>query len=675
MNLRRQLMLVSLLTLVLPWAGCQFVRETETALRSGQQQMLAGTAKAIADSLAQPEIARDFRRFGSSTFAEGQIYGHRLTRAPEVDGYYSDWLLSADSLRTLRGTGGTIRFAIGLTLQDLYLYVEVPDANVVYASAGTPVEDADHIVLHTAAADGEGWQFVFAAEAPGRVAVQRADDVSTVDDTQVRAYWEDTARGYQLEARIPRRMIDLRLGLEVISNGDAGRPVSSQTYTRNSPGKLISPSTFLASVADGYVQAQNGMRLMITDPVGWRLARAGTLTANGSASTSVVPEGWQQLLYRLLMERGPEAALAEPAASGREQQQYIVRALNGEDGSADWFRNRDSGRAVVAVAEPVWLGNEQLGALVLQQDTDAILSLTNETLLRFITLTVLATAIAALALLGYATWLSLRIRRLSHAAEHALDSGQPSSDLPSATASDEVGDLSRSFSNVLQQVASYNEYLRSLASKLSHEMRTPLTIVMSSLENLEHEPLNEQSREYTERAQTGARRLRKILNAMSEANRVEQLMENADTEVFNLGKVLETTVAAYRDAWPQRKFAFTSDGGNHQIDGSPELLIQMLDKLVDNAVDFSDERDEIGIAIANERQNIVMSVSNPGPPLPKAMRHRLFESMVSMRDDATAENLGLGLNIAKLIADGHGGSIGADNIDGGVKFEVRLPAA
>ena len=48
MTLRRQLLLVSLLTLILPWAGCQFIRETESALREGQQNMLAGTAQAIA---------------------------------------------------------------------------------------------------------------------------------------------------------------------------------------------------------------------------------------------------------------------------------------------------------------------------------------------------------------------------------------------------------------------------------------------------------------------------------------------------------------------------------------------------------------------------------------------------------------------------------------------------
>ena len=305
----------------------------------------------------------------------------------------------------------------------------------------------------------------------------------------------------------------------------------------------------------------------------------------------------------------------------------------------------------MAVAQPIWSGNIQTGALVLQQDTDAILSLTNATLIRLITFTVIATIGVALALIGYASWLSLRVRRLSHAADHALDTAQPTTELPSAEANDEIGDLSRSFSSVLIQLSTYNEYLRSLASKLSHELRTPLTIVTSSLENLDHEPLSEQSREYTERAQTGAKRLQKILSAMSEASRVEQLMENVDAEEFNIHTVLKSTVAAYRDAWPARVFEYQSEEFEDRINGSPELIVQMLDKLVDNAVDFSNAEETIEIGLERSEDTMVLSVTNPGPPLPELMRHRLFESMVSLRGDDSSENLGLGLNIAKLIAE------------------------
>jgi signal transduction histidine kinase len=330
---------------------------------------------------------------------------------------------------------------------------------------------------------------------------------------------------------------------------------------------------------------------------------------------------------------------------------------------------------VIAVAQPIWSGTVQTGALILQQDTEAILSLTNESLMRLITLTIVATVGVAAALLGYASWLSLRVRRLSHAADHALDTDQRSSALPSADAADEIGDLSRSFSSVLQQLAAYNEYLRSLASKLSHELRTPLTIVTSSLENLDHEPLSEQSREYTDRARSGAERLKKILNAMSESNRVEQLMENADTELFDLRKVLEATTAAYVDVWPGRTFVFSPGESEYRIDGSPELIVQMLDKLIENAVDFSAADDEIAIDLSRVDGEVSLSVRNPGPPLPNSMRNRLFESMVSVRPDAGGDNLGLGLNIAKLIAEGHGGSIRGENTEDGVRFDVRLPAA
>ena len=58
-------------------------------------------------------------------------------------------------------------------------------------------------------------------------------------------------------------------------------------------------------------------------------------------------------------------------------------------------------------------------------------------------------------------------------------------------------------------------------------------------------------------------------------------MENVDTELFDLRHVVEATTAAYRDAWTERKFVFHADKKQCVVSGSPELVIQMLDKLVD----------------------------------------------------------------------------------------------
>ena len=195
----------------------------------------------------------------------------------------------------------------------------------------------------------------------------------------------------------------------------------------------------------------------------------------------------------------------------------------------------------------------------------------------------------------------------------------------------------------------------------------------SSLENLEHEPLNEASHGYTTRAREGADRLRRILAAMSEASRVEELMANAEPESFDLKAVLESTVSAYRDVYKERSFSFDCGLEHANMTGSPELLIQMLDKLVDNAVGFSAAGDKIRITLDSADDAHVVAIENPGPPLPEKMRTQMFDSMVSMRSGENTKHLGLGLYVARLIAAGHGGRIEADNVAGGVVFKVILP--
>lgn len=676
MNLRRQLLLVSLLTLVLPWAGCEFIRETESALRQSQQQMLSGTAKAVAEALQRyPE------EFPAPSAQDGnpgdQLYGHLLDSEPVIDGYFNDWPLSEAALRQIRGVDGPIRFVAGLHGRYLYLYVAVTDDAIVYASPATGAVDdgsdhADRVVLVSANPPMASETLTFAAEAPGPVIAWRRNAFGFAPEPAVQARWQDVAGGYQVEARIPVGLLGTHLGVSVIntaSEREAG--TRSTSFAAGAPGPFVTTSSFLASQAEKLVQP--GTRMLITDHRGWRIAAVGAPGKTLPPAQGAV-SNWLRIAYQALVEPGTEPAFAEPDPSGRERQPYIAAALDGGS-SESWFRSRDSGRAIVAVAEPVRSGGGTIGAVVLQQGTDAILSLRNEGLARLMNVTIVAMVLVAGALLGYATWLSRRIRRLSLAAEQAVEGSGIRATLPSAESGDEIGDLSRSFSYVLGQLADYNDYLRSLASKLSHELRTPLAIVTSSLENLEQEGLAGAPAEYTARARDGAERLRRILNAMSEASRVEELMQHAEPEEFDLRRVVAPTVDAYRDVYPGRRFEFECTAAATSMRGSPELLIQMLDKLVDNAADFSAEGDRITVRLEARDGGLVLSVHNPGPPLPERMRSQLFDSMVSVRKDGSDRHLGLGLYVAKLIAEGHGGRIAADNADGGVRFSVVLPVA
>lgn len=666
--------MVSLLTLILPWAGCQFIRETETGLRSVQQEMLAGTANAIADSLSQfhYELMSDVDVTGPPS---GRLYAHPLQRAPLIDGYVNDWTIPAGAMVSIRGADGAIQYVLGSSGQYWFLFVDVRDASTIYATK-SPLDDkqifADRVRLLSIDPLGERTQFNFQAEAPGKIIATRHVANNVFSETRILAHWQDTASGYQLEVRLPKNLVDARVGLTVINTSEESNPgIASASFEGTSPGSIVSISPVLQSVAESHVQ--EGMRLVVVDKDGWRLAHAGSVLTTGGGVTGG-PSGWIQLAYNLLLERGASAELAEPAPGGREQLGYISEALQGQEGTGRWFRNQSTGRAVVSVAQPIWSGTVQTGAIILQQGTDAILSLTNQVLTRLVILTLISTLIVVIVLLGYASWLSLRIRRLSNAAESALDQRTLHSALPSALDGDEVGDLSRSFSNVLRQLGTYNDYLQSLATKLSHELRTPLTIVKSSLENLEHEKMSAEALKYTARAKEGADRLQTILRAMSEANRTEELIENFEPELFQLEQVLETTIAAYADAWPDRRFDFQCDSIDTRITGSPDLIIQMLDKLVDNAVDFTEVNETISVSVSQDATDLLISVSNPGPPLPEKMQNRLFNPMVSLRSGDPGKHLGLGLYIARLIAEGHQGSINATNTTNGVTVQVRLPA-
>jgi signal transduction histidine kinase len=237
-------------------------------------------------------------------------------------------------------------------------------------------------------------------------------------------------------------------------------------------------------------------------------------------------------------------------------------------------------------------------------------------------------------------------------------------------ARDELGDLSRSFSTALERLAQYNAYLEKLGGRLSHELRTPITVVRSSLENLRMAPLPEEARIYTERAADGLARLDTILTRMSEATRLESLVRQPERERFDAREVLRGCVSGYASVFPGIRFALALPNTPVMLRGAPDLYAQMLDKLAANAADFSSPHEPVRIRLDEKG---TLTVSNSGPLLPAEMTERLFESMVSVRANGGREpHLGLGLYMVRLIAEFHGGQARAANREDGSGVVVRV---
>jgi two-component system sensor histidine kinase ChvG len=391
------------------------------------------------------------------------------------------------------------------------------------------------------------------------------------------------------------------------------------------------------------------------------LALAGTLK-RGDAAEQTLTQRALGLLIPHPTEDFDDAIADDVLASGRE----IAGALAGRPGVR--LRNTPDGKAVViSAAHPIWNGDEVVGAVVVEESTNPILSVRSVALERLLVLTLAVFAAAAVVLAWFATRISTRIRKLRDEAESAIDAhgriAHPHSRLVTAqNSSDEIGDLSRSFSAMLAKLSQHHQYLESMASRLSHELRTPIAVVRSSLENLKLAPAD--GRIYIERAEAGLARLSTILTRMSEATRLEQGIASLERERFDLAAVVAGCVEGYRLAYPGQAFELAVAAEKAPVSGSPDLAAQLLDKLAANAVDFSRGGEPVRVSLSIADGAAQLTVANQGPPLPEAMRGKLFDSMVSVRGSGASgePHLGLGLYVARLIAEFHGGAIRAENL-------------
>ncbi len=414
-------------------------------------------------------------------------------------------------------------------------------------------------------------------------------------------------------------------------------------------------------------------RVWVVDLAGNVRGLAGAIYAEKSPSetTKVLSAAMRWLLTAKMNTVSNDVIDSRDAVLAQSE-----RALLGQP-NIEWRAQEDERLAVLSVAEPVWQGDNIVAAVIVEQSDSSQRALANRAAQSVIVVSVLVFAAAFGVLLWFAFGLSRRIMRLQKQANAAVDGqGRASGAFHAAPERDEIGALSRTLAAMVARQAGYNQYLEQLAGRLSHELRTPVAVVRSSLDNLRAAKLSDEDMTYLARADEGVARLSTLISRMAEATQLERLLQGADQETFDLRRLVDGCVEGYRLAFPAQAIAFSADGQSWQTRGVPDAIAQMLDKLIQNAVDFAAPGTSIDVALTSHPEGFKLTVSNTGPLLPSDTTS-LFASMVSIRQGADAGNhLGLGLYIAKLIAEFHSGTIRGDNRpdQSGVVMQVTLPS-
>ena len=687
MRLQTQLFLLSLFTLALPWAGIEYIKKIDGLLRDSQVQTQRAVANAITQSFfASREIQAIFKAQTLTSAQESAtIYATRTTQPLTLDGYADDWTtqnigkhsLENIYIETDTAQQGAYRIAEHGNLT--YFYFEITDKTLQYRNVNalkTLESDAFELVIFEA--NGEV-RYRFAPAAPGKINVETKGTAALAspgyrNDFRINAYWRENENGYQLEFAIPSRWVSHSFAFS-IKNAVANQIQLTQAQPSHAqqthPLTLIRESDKLRDALK--LHQQSGMRLILLNSNGFSLASNGKLTLK-QASIGGIPT-WLYKLIRQSDNATPYIDLLTnnaPYAGPTQQQSRWIRTGFGE---------------VLQTRTPLFYSDNatprtRMGEFIIEQSAQELQQLTNTVLSRLFIYSFWLIVVVSVTLFSYASWLSLRIRKLSLSAKSAIsDSGVVNTDFKPLNGRDELSELSHNYRDLLLRLNEYTGYLRTLASKLSHELRTPLAIVSSSLDNLSLLPLSEDAHTYAERAKQGNMRLSGILNAMSAASKVEQAINTAEQETVDVKAMLLALTQAYRDTFTTVSFdlKIENNGSNTCIQGSSELLVQLLDKLVDNAVDFSPANGVISITLTQNTETLTVTVTNQGPHLPAHMQGQLFDSMVSMRptheQPTDKHHLGLGLYIVRLISDFHQGNIRGYNIEHphGVAFELKLP--
>jgi dedicated sortase system histidine kinase len=685
-SLRSKLLLLSLLTLLLPWAGWRYATEMESTLRRSQEEALLTTAQVMSRVVAsEPELLYRTRELREQfDAARGDLFAHLLPTAPLIDGFPDEWPTPARPVPGFNATAEGARaqpvLRLGVQGRALYLYVQIETSRIVYETPSDeehaePAPATRLIVLTRDEFERErAWSI--SAAAPGPIIV-RSSEIGAPWRPQhetaphFTGVWRQSASGYALELRAPLNLFGTRLSVHAL---DAAGGVQSESALAwvHTGSELLKQR--LAQFAPENVRAS------VVDVDGWLLARAGSIRPTNVRTDypgmREDEEGFTRSIYRMLFSR--REAPVRPYGLPYGMWGPPVDDARAGRNSAIWFEEAGGEPSIVRAAVPVTYANERLGALVIEQPGERLALVREVALTRLLNMTMVAMLFTVIVTLVFAARLSHRIRRLSRAAATALTpEGRIEASIPGTSARDEIGALARSYDRLLNRVKEYTNYLQTLGSKLSHELRTPLTIVSSSLENLaSEEQLPAQQQEYLTRAREGAHRAHAILTAMSEATRVEQSIEQTERVRFDMAEVVRNMGRAYQASFARHRVELEVAAGACSIIGSPDLIAQLLDKLMDNAADFAPADAPITLSLRWDGRACRLSVRNEGPLLPPQIGDRLFESLVSGRSsDGGRPHLGLGLYIVRLIADFHHGSVAAANLaDGsGVEVTVDLP--
>ncbi len=212
-------------------------------------------------------------------------------------------------------------------------------------------------------------------------------------------------------------------------------------------------------------------------------------------------------------------------------------------------------------------------------------------------------------------------------------------------------------------------------SDASHELKTPLTVIMANAELLEQTASEESRKQYVSGILTMSRQMRRLLEQMLELTRADSGQDNRCLQRIDLSQLVYDTLLPFEPVFFEKNLLLESTiAPGIWVEGDAAQLRQVLEILLDNAQKYAADSGKTHVVLQTAAHNrCLLYVANEGDPIPPEHLENLFKRFYRQNAARTRDgSFGLGLSIAEGIVQAHKGKIWAQSRNGYNTFFVEL---
>ena len=710
-TLRVKLALVSVLLLAIPLIGFWYASQMKDYFLFAQEQALSLTAQAVSTILNErPDLFES--NILESFDEQKEIHAELISSQIELDGFTDDWqdLLAQAKYygfdNVLENYGiyndDTLNFKHIIGKRDKFYYAlfMVNDDSVIFRDkAYGGLNKSDHLQIAVQGQyEGQLDRYFLSPYKSSRVNghLMRKDPLNYFPEKtelDIRGYWRQTLDGYTIEIRLPVAMV--KNGRISFAIADVDDPLTrklntvvgtSGTSQSSDLGFLLVRSPMLESILSALHSSSARIRIIDSRlrqraSVGQYYGEPDRFRIESQNSFSL--KSLLKPIYAFFSDRYKEERSQNSRYFIQIDDLDIKKAIRSKQSFTSRRPLENSDAEILVAGEPIKYGNKVIGTVLVEQVTNKILTEKNRIIEKTVDITLIVFLLGGFVLIAFASRLSGRIRKLAAQTENAIGpDGRIRDTYKASKVQDEIGDLSRWFAGMLTRLKEYNTYQEKMADNLEHEIRTPIAGISASLSNLEKKIAHGdiEVKNHLSGIKENVKRIESMMSNIREATLLEDALKLDEQTGFDLKEALIVWVRDdYKQTFPENNFVLEFPEEPIPFYGDPIRIRQMLDKLIENGVDFSAVDNPITIRLSKENQQARISIMNEGPELPLELQEQIFDSMVSIRKKSNKKShLGLGLYVARQIAEFHGGSIMAKNREdgiSGVAVTVALPVS